>query len=321
MKNQEFVQPNTNPYVLKKYGYDIAVTNAVDSFDADGVQMNYGESNLHFDPPLLVRGKITNIGNVGNSSNGSSNYLAKLYYYYTPNEQVAGQEPVFRTPESGVYWTESSYGGRYLYPTNTGQLVSLQQDFTFEFFLKTPTLNESRGFIGFGYPNYYMKNWNIQSSAGGLDFYWADGSSNYTLDLVNGVDALADFGHIAVVRKNGVLKSFFNGSLVATNSGPEANTNFDATGSDFSIGSANGPSYVAGSNSFFSNMRYVVGTALYDSNFTVPSIPLREVNGLQTRILLTGNATVNYTQWDSAFQSDPNSSGQGIIIFEPNDYT
>ena len=322
MKEQTFVTPNQNQYILKKYGYNIAVTFSKTQFNADGITHNLtaGNVGVNINPPLLVEGKITNIGNVGNAGN-LSDYQGKIYYFYTPNNQVAGQQPYYPPPVSGDYWRYNGYGGRTVTPAQSNQFLSDTQDFTFEFFLKKENQNlYNQGQFGFGYPNYGTKNWIIRDSYGSpLEFFWADGSSNYSLPLCSD-NAVFDnsFAHIAVVRKAGVLKSFCNGVLVSTNSNAEAATSFDNT-YDFKIASADGQNYYSQMN--FSNVRYVVGTALYDSNFSVPNPPLQIVNASGTRLLINGYGDVDNSLWGATIDYPPDYSGIAPIVVVDNPYS
>jgi hypothetical protein len=322
MNDQDFSAANQNPYILKKYGYDIAVTYAKTSFNADNINFDFSSPPASFDPPLLVQGKITNIGNVGNVGN-LSDYQGKLFYHYVSNNQTQGQQPTYRATEFGAYWNYNGYGNVTISQGTTGQFVSYDQDFTFEYFQKKGSSDiGSQVQFGFGYPTYGNKNWNIMATDGGLmRFVWTTGESfaSYNLDLTTSNDVFNNFSHIAITRKNGVLKSFLNGQLVDTDSTPQAAANFDETGAAFTIGGGNGGS---NSNALFSNIRYVVGSALYDSDFAVPSIPLQIVNGSGTRLLVTGFGGSDSSLWaGTSFEFGPAASGNAAIVIVDTPYT
>lgn len=323
MKDQNFSTANEKQYVLKKYGYDIAVTHSKCVFNADDINFDFSSAPASFDPPLLVQGKITNIGNVGNAGN-LSDYQGKLFYYYVGNDQTQGQQPTYRATESGAYWNYNGYGSVNILAGSTGQFVSYDQDFTFEYFQKKggSSMNGQIQF-GFGYPTYGNKNWNIMDQDNGtaLKFVWTTGEAftAYNLDLATSNAVFNDFSHIAIVRKNGVLKSFLNGTLVDTDSTPQAAANFNETGAAFTIAGGNGGN---SSNALFSNIRYVVGSALYDSDFTVPSIPLQIVNGSGTRLLVTGYGGSDSSLWSgTSFEFGPAASGDAAIISVDNPYS
>ena len=84
--------------------------------------------------------------------------------------------------------------------------------------------------------------------------------------------------HVACTRQSGTARIFINGSLVA--SGAVA-TNY-STQSGAVVG---GGGVTAG---YVSNVRYIVGTSLYNSSFSVPTSPLTAVSGTQ---LLTCQST------------------------------
>lgn len=321
MNIDNFSTPNRNQYVLKRYGSNIAVTFAKTEFKADGINHNLNAGNVgaSFNPPLLVTGKITNIGNVGNAGN-VGDYQGKLFYYYAQNTQTQGEEPVYPLPVSGDYWRYNGYGGRTVTPAASGQFLPGTGDFTFEFFLKKgDSVMNQQGQFGFGYPNYNSKNWIIRDSYGSpLEFFWTDSSNNYSLPLCDD-NAVFDssFAHIAVVRKNGVLKSFCNGVSIATNSNAEAATSF-SNNYDFKIASADGQNNYSTMN--FSNVRYVIGSGLYDSNFDVPNPPLQIVNGSGTRLLINGLGDTDDSLWGATIDNPPDYSGTTAIIAVDNPY-
>lgn len=325
MKDQNFSIPNQNQYILKKYGYDIAVTFAKTEFKADGIDHNLNAGNVgaSYNPPLLVTGKVTQIGNVGNAGN-LVDYQGRLLYYYVGNNQAQGQQPTYRAIESGAYFNYGGYGGTNILQGSTGQFVSYTQDFTFEYFLKSNN-NNLAGTIqfGFGYPTYGNKNWNLMGLNDGsvLKFVWTTGESftYYSLDLAASNSVFDnDFCHVAVTRQNGVLRSFLNGSLIDTDSSAVAAANFNDTGAALMIAGGNGGNPT---NALFSNIRYVVGTALYTGNFDVPSIPLQIVNGSGTRLLVTGYGTEDSSLWAGTdFEYDPAASGNAAIISVDNPY-
>lgn len=321
MKEQTFSSPNQNQYILKKYGYDIAVTFAKTEFKADEINYNLtaGNVGINLNPPLLVKGKITNIGNVGNAGN-LSDYQGKILYFYAPNDQTQGQQPYYPPPVSGAYWRYNGYGGRTVTPAQSGQFLPGTGDFTFEFFFKKENSMNNQGQFGFGYPNYNTKNWIIRDNYGyPLEFFWTDGSSNYSLPLCTDNSVFDDsFAHVAVVRANGVLKSFCNGVSISTNSNAEAATSFN-NNYDFKIASADGQGNYSTQN--FSNVRYVIGSSLYDANFEVPNVPLQIVNGSGTRLLINGYGDVDNSLWGATIDFPPDYSGVANIISVDNPYS
>ena len=92
-------------------------------------------------------------------------------------------------------------------------------------------------------------------------------------------DIRSGWHHIAVVRNSGTLKFYLDGVSKYSASNTQ----------DYSPGGASGPRPVIGSrgddkgdyNGYISNFRMVVGTAVYTSNFTVPTTPLTDITNTQ----------------------------------------
>lgn len=321
MNIDNFAMPNRNQYVLKRYGSNIAVTFAKTEFEADGIDYNFTNGNvgINIDPPLLVTGKITNIGNVGNAGN-VGDYQGKLFYYYAQNTQTQGEQPYYPPPVSGSYWRYDGNSGRAVTPGASGQFLANTSDFTFEFFLQKGSQNlYNAGQFGFGYPSYGSKNWIIKDNGGSpLEFVWTTGDFNTSsLQLCTDNSVFDNFSHVAIVRKGGILKSYLNGTLVDTETGVSAATSFDAS-YDFKIGSADGANNYSTAN--FSNVRYVVGSGLYDSNFSVPNLPLQVVNASGTRLLITGFGGTDSSLWGATIDSTPNYSGTTAIVVVDSPY-
>jgi hypothetical protein len=110
--------------------------------------------------------------------------------------------------------------------------------------------------------------------------------------------------HMAVSRQSGIQRVFLNGIL--TNTTADATTyNTD----QFAIGVRYSGTFAMPSGSYLSNYRFVVGTALYTSNFTPSTVPLTSVtntklltfqsstivdnSGLSNTLTVTGGLTTN----------------------------
>lgn len=98
-----------------------------------------------------------------------------------------------------------------------------------------------------------------------------------------GIDfrTLSGWQHVAITRQSGTVRLFHNGVVIATSTGNT--TNWIAGNTSAIIGAwatgggENFPGYI-------SNLRVVNGTAVYTSNFTVPTAPLTAISGT---VLLT----------------------------------
>jgi hypothetical protein len=123
-------------------------------------------------------------------------------------------------------------------------------------------------------------------------FVRIDGSSNdLTYTLPAGFQN--NWQHIAVVRNGTTLTLYYNGTAVA--SGTRSN---NITQSTPFIGVLNGLSafYMTG---YMTNLRFVVGSAVYTSNFTPSTLPLTSV--ANTSLLLNCNS--------GAFTADSSPNG------------
>jgi len=321
-----FSQPNETNYVLKKYGSDIAVTFATDVFAGDGVTFNTEADPVNYIPPLLIKGKLTNIGNVGNNANASTiaGTKGKLLFHYVSNDQVAGQEPVYGQTVSGGYFAP-------YYSVSVGtsdqenlKLVPYNRDFTLEFFtyIGSQFNGASLGLFGYGNPVSDYASFTIGTNDGPIKFKWATGAAaNFynPFELSFGVDIAEvketnTYNHFAVSRKNGVLRTFYNGILTDTNTGIQAaaNLNYEVQGSSiFSIGQAAGYNDSPYSNVRFSNFRYIIGQGYQEVNRPT-SLPLGIVNGTGTRLLFIGEGATDSNRV-------PNSSSVNIGVPESGD--
>jgi hypothetical protein len=122
--------------------------------------------------------------------------------------------------------------------------------------------------------------------------------------------------HIAWVRDSSKGYIYVNGTLVSPSSGISDTTNYTATA--FSIGSRpdNGEPF----EGYIDNLRVVVGTAVYTSNFSVPSTPLTAVTN--TKLLTLTSPTLEDTSGQSVSLTnsgvaDQAGSGNDILFDVP----
>jgi Concanavalin A-like lectin/glucanases superfamily len=149
------------------------------------------------------------------------------------------------------------------------------------------------------------------SSGSGLpyEFLLVNSTTNVYLDFFDGSTDIStgsnyvpqnQWAHLAITRQGTALKLFINGVV----SGSSTNsTSLNATGS-LAIGRYS-PSSVQYFSGYISNVRVIKGTALYTSNFAVPSSPLTAIAGTQ---LLTCNAATLVDGSTNAFTLTNNGS-------------
>ena len=115
--------------------------------------------------------------------------------------------------------------------------------------------------------------WQLYIQSNTLRWYSASGSS------INGSTTLAlnTWYHLAVVKNGTSLKSYVNGTL----DGSATDTaNYNGT-SPLWIGAQRSGGPIDFMNGYISNVRIVVGTAVYTSTFTPPTSPLTAITGTQ----------------------------------------
>ena len=120
----------------------------------------------------------------------------------------------------------------------------------------------------------------------GNTYLWISNSIN---NIVYGITPQLDtWSHIAVVgTSGGTIKLYINGyelgqfvsSYSITNTTSTPLTIGNETAAEGSVGAYTG---------LITNFRWVVGSALYTTNFTPPSIPLTDVSGTQLLLLVSG---------------------------------
>ena len=163
------------------------------------------------------------------------------------------------------------------YLTINSSLLSLTNDFTIEFYIRfasfasysTPfTLASGSG----GGENY------IQSdTSGGTSFSWG-GWGGTNLSAGTGF-ALNTWYHLALCRSGSTIRSFRNGTQIASGT---TSATIPTTGGFVYIGSQNSSQWFF--NGYISNLRILNGTAIYTSNFTPPTTNLTNVTN--TSLLL-----------------------------------
>jgi hypothetical protein len=180
------------------------------------------------------------------------------------------------------------HGGYSTYFDGTGDKLSVSNnsnfdvgsnDFTLEFWYypQTSVLN---GFIA----GYYSSTNNQRSYAirhddvtGNLSMVFStDGtfqSGNATSSNITPTDMNNKWNHIAITKSGTTAKLWHNGNLVATNSSAPT-TLYSPTSGPFNIGTFNDSTYIQG---YLTDVRLVVGTELYTSNFTPPSTRLTAI--------------------------------------------
>ena len=154
-------------------------------------------------------------------------------------------------------------------------------------------------------------------------FGWYNGSAWTTAAGASAALPLGQWTHIACVFTGSTTKIFYNGQDVTKTSSPTPATTWGITGVNgdgWYIGrrwDATGSPYF---NGFIKDFRFVKGTAVYTSNFTVPTAPLTTISGTSiltcqnSRFLDNSGNNVAITSNGSVAPSlfTPFSSGTGV---------
>jgi hypothetical protein len=154
-------------------------------------------------------------------------------------------------------------------------------DFTVEMFIEKTTTESQEALFSFGGSSGTFE------TDSGAKVRYQDGSTYGSAIAAN------DRTHIAWVRDNSKGYIYVDGTLVSPSAGISDTTNYTATA--FAIGSRpdNGEPFTG----YIDNLRVVVGTAVYTSNFTVPSTPLTAVTN--TKLLTLTSPTLADTSGQS----------------------
>jgi hypothetical protein len=198
----------------------------------------------------------------------SATYIAYLF---------AGGESTAATATS-VYTESSGYLG--LDQSTDFDLGT--SDFTIEAWVRPRTGDRSGStfnILSFGYPFnlYYVADASVPYSG---KFTWDGSTSNSTNNQTMGGYTPANsveqnqWNHVALTRSGSTFKFFLNGTLAHTGTSSSAFGTNAVHGCKIGYGTPAGTQYFQGD---VSNLRYVLGTALYTDSFKVPTEPLSNV--------------------------------------------
>ena len=211
---------------------------------------------------------------------------------------TASVQPFSPFVPSSSYSTSTVGGSAYLAGSSSADylqssgfsaalLPSTGQDFTIEFWAYPLATARQDWFnlqatSGFNRILFYYSGTQIVYSGG--DSTAASARITYTTSLFR------QWYHIALCRSSGSTKMFVNGTQVGstyTDSLNWTNNLQFTTGKD-----PGGSTYVTG---YMSNIRYVKGTALYTSNFTVPTAPLTAISNTALLLNFTNAGVIDQT--------------------------
>ena len=226
----------------------------------------------NFIPPTAPSTALTNTRLLTSQYYGPSNNSQFKDSSYQNNlvtrsgNVAAGSFSPYPTNNWSVYFDGS---GDYLTAPDSVNWDFGTGDFTIELWVKYNSTSGDQAWV-----TQYQSTtvgWSFRSSAtsGATQFFWGD-TQIYSVSDAKQVNT---WTHYAVSRQGTSLKVFKNG--VQLGSTVTDSTNLAGSTATVYIGSVNGSSWYT--NGFISDLRIVKGTALYTSNFSVPTGPLTAV--------------------------------------------
>lgn len=168
--------------------------------------------------------------------------------------------------------------------TNTASLRMETGDFTIEWYQYQTDNNSFPRIFSIG--SFPTANIGVSLESGSF-YYWDNGTARAMGSLGTYKN---EWVHFAVSRQSGTLRTFKNGTLLATRA--NTTTNYTNT-SGLRIGNETNTSAGASYGGYLTNFRIVKGTALYTSNFTRPSETLTAVANTSLLLLATDLANVS----------------------------
>jgi hypothetical protein len=203
-------------------------------------------------------------------------------------------------PADGYYSGYFDGNGDYL--SNTTANVQLTGNFTVEMYLYPTTVSAGNSFLyaigaeGGSRFAFYLKN--------GVPYLNINAGAETPLGSTSVV--ANQWQHLAFVRVSTTITAYINGVSVGSTG---AYTGTLGNSTQFYIGSDSGNT--SRYTGFISNFRAVNGTAVYTSNFTVPTTPLTAITNTQ---LLTCQSSQFIDNSTNAFAITPGGNSQPAVV-------
>jgi hypothetical protein len=153
---------------------------------------------------------------------------------------------------------------------NAGSPLSLTDDFTVEFFARFSSLTSYRTPLTLASGSGGGENYLQSTTSGGTSFTWG-GWANTNLSGGTGFSTDTWY-HLALCRSGSTIRSFKDGSLIASGTGSGT---IPSSGGYLYIGSQNSTQWFF--SGFISNLRILKGSAIYTTAFTPPTSNLTNI--------------------------------------------
>ena len=238
-----------------------------------------------FTPPTSPLTAITNTTLLtlqSNRINDNSSFSA------VPTTLSGTQKAISPFSPDATY-TPATHGGSIYFNGSTDYLTAPSVadptgDFTIEFWWYPTSLGSFMLLFnkGVGIQIYYQSSNMVAAIS-------ATNSGTYYINGVSfGAPTISSWNHIAVVRNGNAYTGYLNGT--STSLGTSSSSPYTG-GSNFYIGAYQTPNYYT--FGYLSNVRYVVGTAVYTSAFTPPTAPLTAIANTSLLLLGTNGAIID----------------------------
>lgn len=260
--------------------------------------MNYSDRNVGGDPffsnnaMLLLSG--TNVGGNNLTITDSSSNNFSITYTGAPGQ--GGESPFRRNRDvpydpsldgQSIHFNGPGFSDCVFVPASSNANIGTG-DFTIEFWMKsksyaTDSVYRRMWMLDGPTQNSSSQNLQILQDAvtGGL-YVW---TGTTQVGTITGNISDGSWHHIAVTRKSGTTRAFIDGEQLFAVSD---STNYTANSGSPRMRIGGYDSSTGRFNGLISNLRLVVGTAVYDQTFDVPTEPLTAISG--TQLLLKESA-------------------------------
>ena len=213
----------------------------------------------------------SSVFSVGTDTTVNANGGTYIAYIFAGGPSTAATARSVDFDGSDVAYTDNSSN----YTLGTG-------DFTLEYWFKADTIPSSGNYSNL--VDYSDNDWSTRIQPDGTHQYMSGGSARITSTTSLGKD---QWHHIAIVRSSGTSRMYVNGVQ-------EGGTYSDSTNYNFTLfymgRRENGVNPYDGK---ISNLRLVVGTAVYTSSFRPPTEPLTNITN--TKLLCFNSSSVTGT--------------------------
>lgn len=195
-------------------------------------------------------------------------------------------------------------GSTYLQVPASSDWTINTDDFTVEWFLNQTNASSFPRVFQFG--TYPTTSFGV-SIEGGTIYVWMNGGIATSTSITYNA-----WHHTALTRSGGIMRLFIDGVMQTEE--PESG-NIDPSGIPMTIGADPGDVSATMLDGNFTNFNYVVGTALYTSNFTPPTAPISASAGTKLLLLATNAGGV---LTDSSTYNRTVSVEQGSVSWQSN---